>query len=112
MCAARVCSILPLGLAPLSLQECQTLDVDGYWSCMDEDYPSEFEDEVVEDVHWQAELDEEYQIHVASALSVLSNCREQDSLQHPDKRKFSAAQLVSPASFWPWQRSSKRLWAS
>eukprot|EP00045_Choanoeca_perplexa_P001739 m.21399 g.21399 ORF g.21399 m.21399 type:complete len:238 (+) comp11137_c0_seq1:227-940(+) len=94
MCAAKVCRLTPLGLPPLSLQECQTSDADGYWSCMDDDYPSEFEDSMVEEVQWQAELDEEYQIHVASALSVLSNCREQDRLQNPDKRKFSAAQLL------------------
>jgi hypothetical protein len=69
---------------------------------MDEDYPSEFEDDVVEDVQWQAELDEEYQIHVASALSVLSNCRQQDRLQNPDKRRFSAAQLVSESCVSAW----------
>lgn len=66
MSAAKICQLSPLGL---SFQ---------HFDCNDEWFYSETEsdfEEFHDHIQWQASMDEAYQLHVASVLSILSNLR-------------------------------------
>eukprot|EP00730_Choanoeca_flexa_P013307 TRINITY_DN5181_c0_g1_i1.p1 TRINITY_DN5181_c0_g1~~TRINITY_DN5181_c0_g1_i1.p1 ORF type:complete len:235 (+),score=48.67 TRINITY_DN5181_c0_g1_i1:254-958(+) len=89
---AKVCHIHPQQLQPLSLSICSNLN-EHEWPSMDDDWTSECEEDI-EHLQWEADLDEQYQIHVASAMSIISSCRENDRLTNPDKRKHAPAELL------------------